>query len=681
MKLLRCLPATSSPDLFFDKSLFTEGSRFSAPLVFFSGCVLWFLSHPYWGVWHDAMVYTLMALHWDNPTAFAHDPWFMFGSQDRYTIFSPLYAGLISLLGVEKAALWGTVAEGMLYVISCWILCRALPLKTGKYLVFLLLVSTQVVYCANNHSYFGPLRISETFITSRNLAITLSLISLSAMFNGKKSLAFGGAFLSMAFHPLMGGWILLLLLVFVMNLSTRTVWLLCIFGVYIVGGFAFFNIGIFKLMTADWAQHVRNTSGIVFPKVEEQQYLGFYIAGYSLLHFAGHFGMTMLRQWYKWIMAISFSATLLFWFCSTHAPSALIMQLQLWRANWLALIFVIIAIIDLAGRAWMGGNPRRLISLTLGMIFLFTSWGTLPFFMVCGSFPVQSLRFARFLLHRYHKYFWQGLKVVLVVLLALWLGEVFLLANIVGKTFSTIGTGVRSFNGTISSLQNISMKDIKYILMGIGFTGGKGGLALTMWILLASRFRTLTAVGVLILTLIVAPGMWDTQALRDNKFSFLDYKKFKMLIKPGDTVYWQQRPLTVYFSLHTANYVSNLSLVGLVFSEAKTKEVVRRLQRIALAGANEELIFSSLSGRDKAIRAHYQKYDYFDPDKLDTYRVKELSRPGLEFLCSDPQLGYVIHEQLFPGLALATEKDEIGEKKTWYLYGCRDLRDKQKHKL
>ncbi len=613
-----------------------------------------------------------MAVRWLNPSAFVRDPLFMFGSQDSYTIFTPLYAGLISLLGVEKAALWGTLAEGALFVSACWMLCRALPLKTGRYLVFLLLVSTQLVYCVNQYNYFGSLRISEPFMTARNLSVAVALMGLSFAFQGKKAHSWLLALLATAFHPLMGGWFLLLLLVWSLNLRTRTVWLLGIAVVSVLAGLAISDTGIFTTMSPEWAHYVRLNSGIVFPHLQEQQRLSLYVAGYAMLYFAGRFGAPTLRDWYRRILAISFSANLLFWFSGTYAPSALIMQLQLWRVNWLALIFAVIAIVDLARRAWLGGRTRRLISLSIGTVFLLWPWGSVPLLLMCGSFPARSLRFARLLLRRYHERFWQGMKIVEVILLVLWVGYILAAAGIVGREFSGASPGGEAVSGAIPSLRHVSTKDL---LMGIGFTGGSGLVALTAWLLLSTRLRAVAIVGTLVLTLVVTPWAWDVQAARDREGDYQEYREFEKIIKPGDTVYWRQRPLAVYQSLRTANYVSTVSAIGLVFSEERTKEVTRRLQRVALAGEDERLIASSLSERDKAIAAHRRRGDEeFKPDELMTYEVEDLSRPGLAYLCGDPELDYVIHDQSFPELVVATERDSIGEGESWYLYDCRDLR-------
>ena len=68
-------------------------------------CVIaWILSHQYLGIFHDARLYTLQALARLAPASLSQDVFLRFGSQDRFTLFSPLYAAASRLLGVENAA-------------------------------------------------------------------------------------------------------------------------------------------------------------------------------------------------------------------------------------------------------------------------------------------------------------------------------------------------------------------------------------------------------------------------------------------------------------------------------------------------------------------------------------------------------------------------------------------------
>jgi hypothetical protein len=64
----------------------------------------WALSHSYRGIFHDAGLYTLQALARLAPASLGQDVFLRFGSQDRYTIFSPIYAAASQVLGTEAAA-------------------------------------------------------------------------------------------------------------------------------------------------------------------------------------------------------------------------------------------------------------------------------------------------------------------------------------------------------------------------------------------------------------------------------------------------------------------------------------------------------------------------------------------------------------------------------------------------
>ena len=68
------------------------------------GIATWSLSHSYQGIFHDAGLYTLQALARLHPDSLPGDVFLKFGSQDGFTIFSPIYAAASRMLGVEFAA-------------------------------------------------------------------------------------------------------------------------------------------------------------------------------------------------------------------------------------------------------------------------------------------------------------------------------------------------------------------------------------------------------------------------------------------------------------------------------------------------------------------------------------------------------------------------------------------------
>src|SRR5712664_4305588 len=64
---------------------------------------LWLLMHGYHGLTGDGQIYAFQALARLYPQ-FAADLYLQNTSQDQFTLFSPLYAWCIGLLGLENAA-------------------------------------------------------------------------------------------------------------------------------------------------------------------------------------------------------------------------------------------------------------------------------------------------------------------------------------------------------------------------------------------------------------------------------------------------------------------------------------------------------------------------------------------------------------------------------------------------
>src|ERR1700678_2480316 len=88
-------------------------------------CIItWALSHSYHGITHDAGLYTLQALAHLSPASLGQDVFLRFGSQDRFTLFSPLYAAAIQWLGPEPAAAALTLTLQVALFACAWALAR-----------------------------------------------------------------------------------------------------------------------------------------------------------------------------------------------------------------------------------------------------------------------------------------------------------------------------------------------------------------------------------------------------------------------------------------------------------------------------------------------------------------------------------------------------------------------------
>src|SRR5437868_6682325 len=91
------------------------------PLALFIAAT-WLLRHPYHGIAHDSTLYTLLALARLHPDSLTNDLFVRFGTQDHYTLFSPLYAGAIGLFGIDRAAQLLTFLTQAGFFIAAWLL-------------------------------------------------------------------------------------------------------------------------------------------------------------------------------------------------------------------------------------------------------------------------------------------------------------------------------------------------------------------------------------------------------------------------------------------------------------------------------------------------------------------------------------------------------------------------------
>ncbi len=171
----------------------------------------WMVQHRYGGLVNDATLYALGALARLHPQSLGHDIFLGAGTQDHYTVFSPLAALLIRWVGTSRAAAWITLAAQLAYFGSGTWLARRLMPPALAFLAFALLVTLPDGYGA--HHIFTA---SERVMTARMPANALVLAALAAWLSRRYVIS--GVCLAAAalLHPLMavaGGVLLLMLAV------------------------------------------------------------------------------------------------------------------------------------------------------------------------------------------------------------------------------------------------------------------------------------------------------------------------------------------------------------------------------------------------------------------------------------------------------------------------------------
>ena len=159
--------------------------------------ILWAVFYPYHGLIHDSRLYTLLALNNLHPDLYGNDIFLRFGSQDKYTLFSPLYGFFIKLLGIEPAAALLTFISHISLFSAIWLLARQFMSAGLATFALGLVIAVPGFYGSDYTFYF-----LETFLTPRTLAEALVLFALTAQL--RKHYLLTGVLLlfSLVTHPL-----------------------------------------------------------------------------------------------------------------------------------------------------------------------------------------------------------------------------------------------------------------------------------------------------------------------------------------------------------------------------------------------------------------------------------------------------------------------------------------------
>src|ERR1700730_15767182 len=103
---------------------------------------LWLLIHGYHGLVDDGQIYAFQAFAKLHPQLTA-DLYLQNTSQDQFTLFSPLYAGCIALLGLENAAPMLTLVFSVWFLAAAWSFARSATGRDAAWLAvaFLLIIA------------------------------------------------------------------------------------------------------------------------------------------------------------------------------------------------------------------------------------------------------------------------------------------------------------------------------------------------------------------------------------------------------------------------------------------------------------------------------------------------------------------------------------------------------------
>ena len=289
-----------------------------------------FCMNNYLGIQIDGALYTLQVIHRWFPERFVGDPPFMFGNQDSFTIFSPVYGFLMSHLSVDVAAMVITLVIQLVFAVAMILFIRAFARKFNfEHWTLPLAIAFFTIYISgSDRTFIFFSRLIEPYPVPRSLAVAFGIMGLAAIFSKNRWITPVLALVGSAFHPLMAGWVLPVWMFY--HFPKTRIPIVVMSALFPLAGY----IGVepFAGYPDDWYYKPLTygpNAGFVFRFL---MYIAFFII-FIKRYAKGAFE----RQFCFSVLLITAIAT--YWYLWTGINNFILLyQFQVWRMEWLCIV-------------------------------------------------------------------------------------------------------------------------------------------------------------------------------------------------------------------------------------------------------------------------------------------------------------------------------------------------------
>jgi len=538
----------------------------------FGVLALWLVSRPYRGVRHDAILYAGQVLARLMPDRVGNDLFFVYGSQDKYSLFSALMAPLFARLGVGVSELIVLVLCNAAFVAACWYLLRY---WFPRPLLWTALMFAVVM----PHTYggLGSVAYAEDFLTARSMAEPLSLLALAFLLQGRLSAAIALAVLAAIFHPLIilpilvVGWFILV------SRQRRWLWsgVLLLLPV-LLGGMGVHPFDeLFHRFDAAWYEAIRRPNALVFAGaygVLDWSALGFDLLVLVLClrtEIAGREFSSMVKA----TLAAAAVFTVLWVIGADVLHNVLLTQLQLWRAYWVMHLVAVMALPALGLHYWRRGWVGRwcVAAILLAGIAVVSNWATgwlcLVWALIAASADLAGAKVSR---------------------------SIAMLAAS-GSLLTAIAISVKVTRVTLlaTDLFPDRFAHVGPIMVILGLPLVAGLVSLTfVWLLMSGTRGTVAAAMLVLAGLAFGSHVWDQRSPWQRRLEAgreAGQLAFDSDIPPHATVYWNDDLVTPWLLAGRGNFYSLYQGAGLLFNRDTAIEFARRDKVLAPVGLQNEL--------------------------------------------------------------------------------------------
>jgi hypothetical protein len=575
---------------------------------------LWCLTHRYLGLVGDAGLYALQALSRSDP-GLAHDVFLSNNSQDRYTIFSPIYAFFINEFGLRTAAISLLVLFKLCFYGAAWACIRKLFDSRTALAMIALLIVVPIEYGA-----YHVFRVAEDMLTARSMAETLAMIGLCLHVLGRRTTGLALAGFGLCVHALMALPMVLLLLSLRFGARASALCALAVVAAVVcVASTAAmapqWTPALLRIMDPMWLDMVRERSQFVFLRLWrladwESTARPFVSLALSLLVLRDE----RIRRLCASAMIVGATGLAIDFVADAIGPVAVLLQAQSWRWVWVTGIMSLLMLAPTVFQMWRCERYGSLCAVLLLLGWLVSVLDGFYFVAaaLCLWFGRKHIPTAAAPYMRWAAALIGGL----------------VLARIIGTGWTALSAPVAASTAEsriMTSARTIFGLDCFPVILAF---------VLGCWVM---RSRSLALPGVLALALGTATALAAPSALEDTNLEgsvaqreeFFDWRD---AIPPGENVFVVPRYYTAgftWFTLGRPSYLSVDQSSGVIFSRATAVEVRRRSEVLL---PMEEPGWRLLSHR----ATHDGKFDA---------SARPLTRDRLVQICSDPELNFVVAEE------------------------------------
>jgi hypothetical protein len=537
-------------------------SRLGLAVVLLLWVITWAISHSYRGIFHDASLYTLQALARLTPSSLGQDVFLRFGSQDRYTLFSPMFAGASHLLGTELAAACLTLFLQVALFVGAWFLARtAMPVSLA-----LLGVSVLIAIPGD----YGADRIFtcvEQFLTPRMGAEALVLGALAAAMNERRWVAMGLVIAGLLIHPIMaaaGVASLACLYVAIPHPRLGTALLAASIALLVLAAFAM-PAGIWGRFDDTWLMLVKDRSPYLFlSHWQLDDWSRAAVTSATLTMGLITLPIRRGRLLCQVVLMTTIGGMALTLFACDLLHLVLFTQLQPWRWQWLGTVTAAILLPEIVRTRWQTGIAGRTMATLLLAAWMFALD---EFALVAALVTVGSLAFLRGRTQRELRLIFWGACGMLAIAVV-WR----VASNLEFTDAHFLDTHIPLWLRRAMSFAHDGSAPMAVIVLG-------------WWLARAAR----KPFALILLAALAAAGCvalfsqtWALWTVREFPPQLVaQFSPWRERIPPAANVFWAESPLATWLLLNRPSYLSAVQTSGMVFSRDAAIELKRRADVLA----------------------------------------------------------------------------------------------------